>query len=426
MSAATRSSRITALLVVGLSSVLVAARGAPATHPGGHDPTFGKGGHAVTDVAGGADSGQAVAIQADQKIVVGGEAVLATGFGDFGLARYLPDGTLDPAFGDGGLVTTDFFGALDYIESLAIQFDGKIVAGGATVQGTQQAPALARYQSDGTLDESFATGGKLVWSFATSARFTSVAIDASGLIVAAGYAQSGAFFRPLVVRFLSDGGVDDTFGSGGVWTDQFAGDELLGQLAVQPDGKIVVSGTAQDRLFQVIRLDTDGRLDPTFGTGGRVLTRFPRVAWAGAGALALAPDGTIVVGGGTPTDFALARYEADGSLDTSFGDRGLVTTDFDANRDSLFAISMQADGKILAVGFADDQYGQRFALARYQSDGALDMGFGQGGRVVDVAPTWGVYTAVAPQADGKIVAAGWLFPTFGVTDGDIVVSRYLP
>jgi uncharacterized delta-60 repeat protein len=413
---------------VGLSSVLVAAGRPLVTHPGGHDPTFGHNGHELTDFAGGADSGQAVAIQPDQKIVVGGEAVLATGFGDFGLARYQPDGALDPAFGVGGLVTTDFFGAFDYVESLAIQPDGKILAGGASVQGTQQAPALARYEPDGTLDGSFGTGGKLVWAFATSSRFTSVAIDASGRILAAGYAQSGLFFRPLVVRFLSDGSVDDTFGAGGVWTDHVVGDETLGQLAVQPDGKIVACGTAKDRVFQVIRLDSDGRLDSTFGTSGRVLTPFPRVAWAAADALALALDGTIVVGGGTPTDFALARYEVDGALDTSFGDRGLVTTDFDANRDSLYAIALQPDGKIVAVGSAlDTLNNQHFALARYQPDGTLDTGFGRGGRVMDsVLPAFGVYAAVALQLDGKIVAAGSILPSLGITDGDIVVSRYLP
>jgi uncharacterized delta-60 repeat protein/uncharacterized repeat protein (TIGR01451 family) len=168
-----------------------------------------------------------------------------------------------------------------------------------------------------------------------------------------------------------------------------------------------------------------GDLDPTFGTGGKVTTDFAG-SNAGANGVALQADGKIVAAGfadsGSGSDFALARYNPDGSLDASFGTGGKVTTDFAGGSDSAFGVALQADGKIVAAGFADSGSRGDFALARYNPDGSLDASFGTGGKVTtDFAGSGDEAFGVALQADGKIVAAG--FAGSG-SRGDFALARY--
>jgi uncharacterized delta-60 repeat protein len=341
------------------------------------DTTFGTGGRLTTDFARSDDHVAALLIQLDGKLVAAGRAssALSADF-DFGLARYNPDGSLDVSFGVGGKLTTDFAGDLDQAAALVLQPDGKLVAAGVSGVGARQVFALARYLPDGNLDTSFGVGGKLTTDFAR-------------------------------------------------------GDSRATALVLQPDGKLVAAGTAQGVTghdFALVRYNTDGSLDTSFGNGGRVLTDFTG-GTDEVTALVLQPDGKLVAGGSTSAnatgDFALARYNPNGSLDTSFGDGGKRTTNFVDKGEGISALILQPNGKIVAAGQAlpKDSFTD-FALARYESDGGLDATFGTGGKVLtDFTRGTDFPLALARQADGKLVAAGGTGSVGGRFD--FALARYL-
>jgi uncharacterized delta-60 repeat protein len=338
-------------------------------------------------------------------------------------------GDLDPGFGTGGIVVTDVSTSNnDEATAVALQPDGKIVAAGKSFNGSDV--AVVRYTANGALDSSFGSGGKVSTPVGTGTdEGNAVAVQPDGKIVVAGEASNGTNNDVAVVRYKPDGSLDTSFGSGGiVMTPVGASDDGASSVALQPDGKIVVAGTSrtsQDN-FAVVRYTTTGALDGTFGTGGTVVT--PLGSGADAAAMALQPDGKIVLAGGaagaTGTDFALVRYTATGALDGSFGSGGKVTTSFSPGLDEALGVALQPDGKIVAGGLASPA-GDDFALARYNQSGSLDASFGSGGKVTtDVTPgRFDVGRSVALQPDGKIVLAGL---TEGASPEDFAVARYEP
>jgi uncharacterized delta-60 repeat protein len=399
------------------------------TQSGTLDTSFGTAGKVTTDFAGSGDGAAAVAVQPDGKIVVAGAATI-NGGADFALARYTSSGALDTTFGRGGKVTTDFGGIYEGATSVAVQRDGKIVVAGGSVVGLFNEFALARYNINGTLDSSFGTGGKVLTAFrcttasicgngAISAQAYSVAVQPDGRIVAAGQANIDGGYDFALARYNSNGALDAGFGRGGEVTTDFG---LLTQgfsfaqgssLAIQPDGKLVLAGQALingSYDFALARYNSNGTLDTSFSTGGRVTTSFggPNNA---AFSVAVQRDGKLVAAGITTLskggDFALARYNSNGSLDTSFGAGGKVTTDIAGPSDLVNSIAVQLDGKIVAAGriFINGDY--HSALARYNSNGMLDTSFGRSGKVTAVfgSAREGV-SSVAIQPDQKIVAAG--------------------
>jgi uncharacterized delta-60 repeat protein len=402
----------TGLVLFGLALALVATAlpGSAIAAPGALDPSFGSGGEVTTDF-GGSDSAQAVAIQSDGKIVAAG----LSGSGDFALVRYNPDGSPDSSFGNGGTLTTDF-GGFDAASALAIEPDGRIVAAGRSGSGDF---ALARYNPDGSLDPSFGSGGKLTTDFGGFDAAFGVALQSDGKIVAAG--QGGSSFDFALARYNPDGSLDASFGTGGKLTTDFAAFEAATAVAIQPDGKIVTTGSTSSGDFALVRYNVDGSLDASFG-GGIVATNFG-FSSAFGGALAIQTDGKIVAAGRAGTDFLLARYTAGGSLDASFGSGGIVTTDFGgAIFDAAFGVALQSNGKLVAAGSAIGAFGSSadFAVARYNTDGSLDTSFGSGGRVTTDFDGFDVAFGVALQADGKIIAAGQ-----GGSGSDFALARYL-
>jgi uncharacterized delta-60 repeat protein/uncharacterized repeat protein (TIGR01451 family) len=405
-----------AALVVAL--VAAALPGSAVAAPGALDPSFGIGGQVTTDF-GGFDSAQAVALQSDGKIVaVGGTASFPSG--DFALARYNADGSLDATFGSGGKVTTDF-GGFDAASAAVIQTDGRIVAAGRSGSGDF---ALARYNADGSLDPTFGSGGKVTTDFGGFDAAFGVARQADGKIVAAGQGGAGGGFA--LARYNPDGSLDPSFGSGGEVTTHFtSGVEVVIAVAIQLDGKIVAVGQTFAGGFQqfaLARYNADGSLDSGFGSGGIVATNFGFDSAFG-GALAIQSDGKIVAAGRAGTDFLLARYNGDGTLDATFGSGGVVTTDFGgALFDAAFGVALQSNGKIVAAGSAISGFPSSadFALARYNADGSLDASFGSGGKVTTDFGGFDVASGVALQADGKIVAAGQ-----GGAGSDFALARYL-
>jgi uncharacterized delta-60 repeat protein len=386
------------------------------------DPTFGIGGRVTTDF-GGFDQAHAVAVQPDGKVVVAGSSILGFSSGHVVLARYNPDGSLDTTFGMGGTVTTDFGGGFSAADALLLQPDGKVVVAGDAVpaSGIGLDLALARYNPDGSLDATFGTGGRVVSGFAEFAN--GLALQPDGRIVAVGGTGPGGDFA--LARYNANGSLDPAFGLGGTVLTDFGGADSAAAVTLQPDGRIIAAGQAQAGLFGLARYNPNGSLDPSFGAGGKVTNPGSPV---GAGALAVIRQGAgrIVASGFIGPDFALARYNADGSLDATFGMGGTVTTNFGGTRvvggesDQARALALQPDGRIVAAGAKVNHASAAengFALARYNPDGSRDSTFGTGGEVVTTAFPDGAY-AVVLQPDGTIIAAG-------SAAGNFAVARYL-
>ncbi len=381
------------------------------------------------------------------KIIVAGYAFGVGGNmnKDFALTRYDTAGNLDTGFAADGKVTTAIGSGLDEINALAIQTDDKIVVGGISSNGTNLDFALARYNgNDGSLDADFGNGGKVITPIGSvDDALYALAIQSDGKIVAAGDSFNGTHTDFALVRYNSDGSLDTTFDNmdsvrdGKVTTPIGSGSSSGRAIAIQPDGKILVAGFASngsDFDFALARYATDGKPDTSFGTNGMVITP------VGTGhdivhAMGLQSDGKIVVAGGSITGqpigvFALVRFLKDGSLDTGFGNGGKVSSVIGAegNTDSqALALAFHPDGKIVAGGFVFNPENKRdFALARFLSDGSLDQGFGVGGK--EVSPlSAGIdeIHGLAIQADGKILAAGVAFNDSDV-NADFHLTRYNP
>jgi uncharacterized delta-60 repeat protein len=386
--------------------------------PGDLDPSFGTGGIVITSF-GGTDVASAVVIQPDGKLVVAGRTNIA-GNTVFALARYNPNGGLDvptpdtEGFGTGGLVTTDF-GSTDQAFAVALQGDGKIVTAGR--RGSDV--IVARYNANGSVDSSFgSTTGRVITNFGATEQALALVIQPDGKIVVAGRTNKPApngNFDFALARYEAAGTLDLTFGTAGLVTTDFGGSvDRAFAMALQPDGKLVVVGDS-DANFALARYNPNGSLDPGFGAdgSGKVITSFGGTDQASA--VILQPDGKIVVAGqtdtGISTDFALARYMPDGSLDGTFGSGGRVTTNFTGNSDDLgSAVVLQSDGKIVVGGTSEDN----FALARYTPEGALDIPFGIEGKVTTNLGGEDVLHALALQPDGAIVAVGESADRFAV------------
>ena len=343
---------------------------------GSLDSSFGDQGIVTTDINSNTNEANALIIQPDGKLVAAGYAF--SGGQKFALARYNPDGTLDDSFGDEGIVVSDF-GIV--INALIIQPDGKLVAGG---RGTGTAFGLARYLSDGTLDPDFGNQGTVITPIGIADILNALIIQPDGKLVAAGRANIAGDVNFALARYNPNGTLDDSFGNGtGIVTTDFAGtgaQDEANALIIQSDGKLVAAGrtgTAAVANFALARYLTNGDLDPSFGDGGKVTTDF-NVAQDIAFALRLQPDGKLVAAGqtgiGVASNFALARYLTNGNLDSSFGGGslgpkpGTVITDFDAGEDIARALVFQAEGtqlKLVAAGRGTIAGDANFGLAQY-------------------------------------------------------------
>lgn len=390
--------------------------------PADLDPTF-SGDGLVTTALEGVATAEAVAIQADGKIITAGDRQAASDL-DFLLVRHNADGSIDNTFDTDGEQTTDFGSLYEGARSIAIQPDGKILAAGYSNTGAAGNDfALARYNSDGSLDLTFNTTGKVLTAFGGDFDLAQkVVVQADGKILAVGGGGAGNDFT--LARYNSDGSPDLTFNLTGKQTTNFGGDDAAYGAVLQPDGKIVAAGGASGD-FALARYNTDGSLDTSFDTNGTQTTDF------GGGDVAhdavLQPDGRVVVAGYSDqnSEFALARYNANGSPDTSFSTDGKQTTSFsdgDGATDTGYGLAVQANGKLIVAGEHDPPTGDSFALARLNPDGSLDGSFSGDGKQTtsfnDDDPT--TASAVALQPDGKIVAAGTIFGG----EHNVAIARY--
>jgi uncharacterized delta-60 repeat protein len=400
------------------------------------DTSFGGDGKVTTDVTARGDFATEVAIQADGRIVVVGGASWERN-PKFVLVRYNADGTLDTSFGGDGRVTTDFTRREDAAWAVAIQADGKIVAAGdAGLRTGNSRFAVARYNSDGTLDSTFGGDGKVTTHFSRhDDPVAGLTIQADGkIVVSGGVAFDGRNPNFALARYKSDGTLDPPFGGDGKVTTDFGhNDDYSNAVVVQADGNLVAGGFSvasrsrgRGRLA-LARYHDDGTLDTAFGGDGKVITNF--TSWYDSvHDLALQPDGKIVAvgvagSGGANSKFALARYNTDGTLDVNLGGDGKVATDVTSGYDSGRDVALQPDGKIVAAGYVSGR-GGRFAVARFDSDGGLDVTFGADGKATTNFTRYDDFAfGLARQADGNLVLAGG--SGWGGPNPKIALARYL-
>jgi uncharacterized delta-60 repeat protein len=394
-----RSTRLSPLVVC---AALVSASTLTLARAGHLDKTFATGGifsFQLTTENGSNCIARAVALQSDGKIVAAGQ------LGDrSGLIRLNPDGKLDSTFGNGGVVVTKIGADIEQVfGGLAIQSDGKIVA---VATGVPQGEQIARFNTDGSLDTTFGNAGIANLQLNGAV----MALQPDGKIIVAG--QGPATSSTSLARLTSNGQLDSTFGTGGMAPLQTFGPDAI---ALQADSKILVaSGSLFGVTGSLARYNTNGSVDKTFGIFGQV------ASVASASALAVQSDGKILVAGtntskvsesGNSTGFGLVRFNSDGSIDTTFGTHGGAITGFPKETaTNAFAVALQPNGDIVAAGQAGNNAPvvEAFALARYVSSGELDSTFGNGGRVTT---SFGLaadafITSIVLQSDGKIVVAG--------------------
>jgi len=372
------------------------------------------------------------------------------------------DGDSDVSFGTGGKVITSI-GKDGEVNSVAIQPDGKIVVAGYSYNSS--IPDIdsncdifvLRYNSDGSLDTSFGTGGKVTTSIGNgNDAASSVAIQPDGKIVVAGWYYNGTDDDIALIRYNSNGSQDTSFGTDGKVTTAIGNsDDWANSMLIQPDGKIVVAGGSINALnwnlpligyksnninlwgancnFALVRYNSNGSLDTGFGSGGKVTTAIGN-GDGEATEIAIQADGKIIAVG-TPNGFthflfngdtALVRYNSNGSLDTAFGTGGKVTP-VGSNADvALLSAAIQPDGKIIAAGYSDNGSNHDIALLRYNNNGSSDTSFGEDGKVITPISSNGndIAYAMKLQPDGKIVVTGYSGYIDSVSNASISVVRY--
>lgn len=438
----------TALLMI-LPVGLATAADCYLLSPGCLDVTFGGGtGKVLVNTDDGIsaaydlDTAKSLAIQTDGKIVAAGQTTNPANIYNrlFAVLRFNTDGTLDTAFGNGGLVTTSFSTDDDGAYAVALQADGKIVVVGRASAGSRIVFGVARYNSlDGSLDGSFGSGGKVTISFGNSPQTAdtearAVTIQADGKILVGGFAGT----RGAIARLNSNGTLDASFATGGKLTTSINASPD-GIVVIQWDGKIVFGGYVNGGKkngydFAVARYNPNGSVDTMFGNGGIATADFSGLTDR-IRAVAIDGNNNIVAAGSSrgssiaSQNFAVARFTPSGQLDPAFGSGGKLLADILGNWDDCYALVIQADGRILADGFSYDASGTQsyFTVVRYNTNGTLDSSFGPGGIVttnIAGGPDNFSY-GLAIQTDGKIVAVGTA-DTANTGDGFYVaLARYL-
>lgn len=406
------------LLTCGLSIPIIACGQA-----GTLDQSFDQDGIVSVSVASISSAAHAVAIQPDGRIVAGGYAMNGSQY-DFAVLRFMQDGSLDNSFGNNGIVLTAVGESSSQGRAMVLQPDGKILLAGTCVDDGLYSAAVVRYENDGELDATFGSAGIVITSIGPAGdEVNAMALQPDGKILIAG-GNYGTIRDMALARYHSDGTLDQDFGlDGKVVVSVYPEDEVANALVIQNDGRIIVAGTITYDMFGsgsesysnfiLARFTSDGSLDPSFGTGGFAETDFGSDHEAGS-AIALQSDQKILVAGTTGVpfalDMALLRYDPAGVLDGSFGVNGLRTTSIGSGNDGAAALVVQSNDKIILAGYTDNGSDTDLALVCYEPNGELANTFGSNGIVVTPASVDSseFAQALAVQSDGKLVAAGGL------------------
>jgi uncharacterized delta-60 repeat protein len=429
-------SRVRRGILAGLVLALSVAVGTALAAAGALDPSFSGDGKRLLDFNNGNHTDRANAVATS-----GGKVVLAgrtnnAGLDSFGLARLSSDGTPDHSFSGDGRRAVSFGSGFDEARGVAVQHDGKVVAAGHT--NTSGAGfAITRLTADGDLDTSFSGDGKRLQSFGTMGSFSdanAVAIQADGKIVVAGVTnQTTGNVDMAVARFQPNGKLDASFSGDGKRTVSFADSSFADSVAIGPGGTIVLAGRSGNDDFAIARLESNGNMDSSFSGDGKVTVPFP--SFASAQGVAAQGDGRVVaVGyendGSGNYDFAITRFTEKGQLDSSFSGDGIRLQSFDngTNVDEANSVALQRDGKAVVAGWSfQNATGDDFAIARFKSNGQLDASFSGDGRRLqsfDNGSNGDEANGVAIDSSGRIVVAG-SSDLPGAPRDDFAIARYL-
>jgi uncharacterized delta-60 repeat protein len=367
------------------------------------DESFGNGGIVTTafNVAG--DSRlQATTMQSDGKIIAVGSFRNKDNNNDFAVIRFCKDGSLDPTFGCNGIVITDIIKNNEEAFAVAVQSDGKIIVGGAGEVLKKPNFCIARYKSDGSVDSSFGlshSGFNYVFFPPKSSEIHSLEIQDDGKIIAAGHCQNGIKLSSALARFDSNGMLDTTFANSGTVNTENPGsyaDDAYGvhTAVIQEDGKIIVGG---NRFMS--RYNEDGSIDNTFGING--MTDLPSNVFSAS--MAIGADKKIFIGGNNGSDFTLMRYNSNGIPDSSFGTDAMKVTVIGQSGGFINSIHIQNDGKIIVAGNVGrtEIY---LGIVRYNSNGEPDSNFASDGVFTDKIGNWTSSSELLN--DGRLLVAG--------------------
>lgn len=376
-------------------------------------------------------TGNAQAIQQDGKIVVCGVAQVGSQT-DFLIARYNTNGTLDTTFSDDGIVTASNGPGNDECNAVVLQPDGKIVAAGKA--SIENSIGLIRLNSDGTIDNTFGSFGRVSFPIASNQSYANgIVLQPDGkFVVSASVSNFNEPSKVAIARFLSNGSPDSTFGNGGATSNVIGiGNARVTSIARQADGKFVMAGRyvapGGDTDGLVVRFTTDGVLDTSFDVDGIIITPFGQMDDE-FNAVKVQSDGKIVAAGyiSDPANpnfkVALARFHPNGSPDTTFDADGKATS-VGTQMLAAASLAIQDNGKLVVVGFnrmSDLSY--KGMVARFNPDGTMDNSFGTAG--VATSPSIGAYDiffAVSVQSDGKIVTSG----TSSQSSSKMFIARFI-
>lgn len=393
--------------------------------PGDLDLTFSDDGVALDLIQPDVNYITAVAVQPDGKIVVAGNSRFNAAYSfDLAVARYNTDGTLDTSFDFDGFAILGIVPSGVVVNAMALQPDGKIVIAGYFFNGSNNDVIVVRYNSNGSLDTTFDTEGIVSTDISNGNELGyGVAIQSDGKILVGGQYSGGGAFQFLMIRYSTDGSLDTTFDSDGIVITTVLGANALGRsVAIQEDGKIILAGyidTITGYDFAVVRLNTDGSLDTSFDEDGTSTANFFGLNDFGR-EVKIQPDGKIIVVGdvfnGDDTDFGVARFNTDGTIDTTFDNDGLVITQVNPNVfDFATSVAVQIDGKIVVGGYTFGNVNTDFAVVRYNANGSLDDAlwnsssgklFGTGGKAIFDFGQSDQIEGIAIDSMGRIIAAG--------------------
>ncbi|TXH49953.1 MAG: hypothetical protein E6Q87_03830, partial [Cellvibrionales bacterium] len=391
-----------------------------AAAPGDMDLSFNHLGYVSTVPlkAGTGFNGNGLIQQADGKLVAVGNTYNAKGMKQFALLRYNLDGTLDTTFNGTGMVITkisDLAVPVDDAKAVIQQSNGRLVVVGVTASGVNNDCALVRYNKDGSLDETFGEQGIVTMGFGTKDdTCLSIIQQADDKLVVAGEAAMSngndkADFA--LARFNADGSLDSSFGTGGKVTTDFGGTTNNGRSVIQlADGKLLMAGYS-DYNFALTRYNTDGSLDTTFDADGKLFVDIASDRDYAISVLQQADDQLVLAGytnvnPGNKTNFAVVRLNQDGSFDPSFNSTGKLVLSVDSNNNAVAKVIQQTDGKLVLAGSTITS-SKHMALVRLNTDGSLDTGFGGDGKVTaNIGTVSDEAVSVVQQADGKLTVAG--------------------
>ena len=390
------------------------------------DPSFGNGGIVITQFPGMFPNSAAssVVVLPDGRAAAAGAVTLPMSGTAMAAARYLVSGALDPSFSSDGTSQVDFpfFNSFAGADDVLLQPDGRLVlVGGVDSFQFGRFFALARLTVNGAPDFSFGTEGRLTTEFPGPAWAVAGLLQPDGRIIAVG--NSGTDLA--AARYNVNGTLDPTFGTAGQLTLPLPQPFTVGDAALQPDGKLVIVGAYGPGPFDfgLVRLLPSGAVDPSFDGDGVATTDFG--ADESTQSVIVLADGRLVIGGHrttTVTDVALARYLADGTLDTTFGTGGLATADSGATEITEQLIELP-NAKLVIGGWTNDANAEDFLLARFHPDGALDTSFGSSGFIrTDVGSPWNDRCrGVALAGQDLLLTAGLVSPGGAP---DFALARY--